>query len=93
MKEKIFKKVYKNLIKNLFLEKFKNVNLCFSFAIIYIINKMLVLLKNLVNYLKDSTFECFFKKYKILFKKKSFFTTYNDGKLKIEKEKKKRYNK
>ena len=35
----------------------------FSFVTIYIIRKMLVLLKNHLNYLKDNIFECFFKKY------------------------------
>ena len=45
---------------------------------------MLVLLKNNLNYLKDSIFECFLKEYKtFLFQKKSFFTTYNDGKFKL----------
>ena len=39
----------------------------FNFAIIYIIHKMLVLLKNHLNYLKDSILECFFKKYNGLF--------------------------
>ena len=39
----------------------------FNFVIIYIIHKMLVLLKNHLNYLKDSISECFFKKYKRLF--------------------------
>ena len=34
-----------------------------SFVIIYIIHKMLVLIKNNPNYLKDSIFECFFKEY------------------------------
>ena len=43
---------------------------------IYIIHKMLVLLKNYLNYLKDDIFECFFKKYnRLLFVlKKQFFT-------------------
>ena len=35
----------------------------FSFAMIYIIHKMLVVLKNYLNYFKDNIFECFFKKY------------------------------
>ena len=39
----------------------------FNFAIIYIIHKMLVLLKNHLNNLKDSILECFFKKYNGLF--------------------------
>ena len=33
----------------------------FNFVTIYIIHKMLVLLKNNLNYLKDSIFECFLK--------------------------------
>ena len=37
--------------------------LSFNFVMIYIIHKMLVLLKNHLNYLKDSIFECFFKEY------------------------------
>ena len=35
----------------------------FNFSIIYITYKMLVLLKNHLNYLKDSIFKCFLKKY------------------------------
>ena len=35
----------------------------FNFIMIYIIHKMLVLLKNNLNYLKDRIFECFFKDY------------------------------
>ena len=37
--------------------------LSFRFAMIYIIDKMLILLKNHLNYLKDNIFDCFFKKY------------------------------
>ena len=37
--------------------------LSYNFAMIYIINKMLVLLKNHLNYIKDSIFECFFEEY------------------------------
>ena len=47
----------------------------FSFVMIYIIHKMLVLLKNHLNYLKDNIFECFFEEYNRLFfflKKKIF---------------------
>ena len=33
----------------------------FNFVMIYIIHKMFVLLKNNLNYLKDSIFKCFFK--------------------------------
>ena len=35
----------------------------FNFAMIYIIHKILVFIKNHLNYLKDNTLECFFKKY------------------------------
>ena len=45
------------------LEDLKISLLNFSFVMIYIIQKMLVLLKNHLNYLKDNIFECFFKKY------------------------------
>ena len=44
---------------------------------------MLVLLKNNLNYLKDSILEWFFKEFSgLLFSLKNitFFTTYNDGK-------------
>ena len=39
----------------------------FNLAMNYITNKILVLLKNHLNYLKDNIFECFFKKYNRLF--------------------------
>ena len=43
----------------------------FSFIMIYIIHKMLVLLENHLNYLKDNIFKCFFKKYnRLLFFRK-----------------------
>ena len=48
----------------------------FNFVMIYIIHKMLVLIKNNLNYLKDSVFECFFKEYNrllIFFFKNNFF--------------------
>ena len=48
----------------------------FSFIMIYTIHKILVLIKNHLNYLKDNIFECFFKEYNILlifFKKMNFF--------------------
>ena len=67
------------------LENLKTSLLNFNFAVIYIIHKMLVLLKNNLNYLKDSIFEYFFKKYnRLLFflKRITFFTTYNDRKFK-----------
>ena len=58
-------------------------NLNFNFTMIYIIHKTLLLLKNNLNYLKNSIFECFFKEYKrlLFFKKKVFFTTYNNRKF------------
>ena len=43
------------------LEDLKMLLLNFNFALIYIIHKMLVLYKNHLNYLKDSSFECFLK--------------------------------
>ena len=49
----------------------------FSFAMIYIICKMLVFLENHLNYLKDNIFKSFFKKYNRLsyfFFKKIFFS-------------------
>ena len=46
--------------------------LSFNFLVIYIIHKMLVLLKNYLNYLKDRIFECFFKEYNRLFLKNNF---------------------
>ena len=57
----------------------------FNFVMLYIIHKILVLLQNHLNYLKDDIFECFFKKYNrllIFFKKIIFFITNNDGKSK-----------
>ena len=56
------------------LEESKISPLNFNFVIICIIHKMLVLLKNHLNYIKDSIFKCFFKEYdKIL----SFFFFFN----------------
>ena len=43
------------------LEDFKKSLLNFSFIMIYTIHKMLVLIKNHQNYLKNNIFECFFK--------------------------------
>ena len=47
----------------------------FNFAIIQIIHKMLVLLKNHLNYLKDSILECFLRSIIdfYFFQKKIFF--------------------
>ena len=47
----------------------------FNFAMIHIIHKILVLIKNHMYYLKDNIFEFVFKKYNrlLFFKKKLFF--------------------
>ena len=44
----------------------------FSFVMIYIIHKLLVWLKNKLNYLYDSIFKCFFKAHSRLFLKNFF---------------------
>ena len=46
---------------NLF-KDFKKSLLNFSFILIYTIHKILVLIKNHLNYFKDNIFECFLKK-------------------------------
>ena len=62
--KKIIKKIYKKNYKKMdLLEALKMSLLNFNFVIIYIINKMLVLIKNNLNYLKNSIFECCFKEY------------------------------
>ena len=62
--EKTYKrKLIKKIIKKEFIKRFKNSFLNFSFIIIYTIHKILVLIKNNLNYLKDNIFECFFKKF------------------------------
>ena len=56
-----------------------------NFFMIYIIDKILVLLKNNLNYFKDSILECVFKEYnRLLFflKKINFLKKYNNGKFK-----------
>ena len=47
----------------------------FNFAMIYITHKILVLVKNHLNYLKDNILECFFKKFNrlIFFEKTIIF--------------------
>ena len=56
------------------LEDFKKSLLNFSLIMIYTIHKILVLIKNHLNYPKDNIFECFFKKYnELLFFKRNFF--------------------
>ena len=49
------------------LEDLKMSLLSFSFVMIYIIHKMLVLCKNNLSYIKDSNFQCFLKEAKIDF--------------------------
>ena len=52
----------------------------FNFAVIYIIHKMLISLKNNLNHLKNNISECFFKEDdNILY---NSITTYNVGKFK-----------
>ena len=64
------------------LEDLKMSLLKFSFIMIFTFYKILVLIKNHLNYLKDNIFERFFKKYnRILFFLKKFFQTCNNGKL------------
>ena len=65
--------------------KLRNSLLNFNFAMIYIIHKILVLIKNHVNYLKNNICEFFFKKHNriLYFKKHIFFIIYNDGKSKV----------
>ena len=68
MKKKNHKKVYKKMGLRISL-------LNFNFAMIYIIHKILILIKNHLNYLKDNIFEFFFKKYNrlLFFLKINFF--------------------
>ena len=54
-----------------------------SFAMIFIIHKILVLIKNHLNYLKDNILELSFKKYKRLLKNYVFFIIYKDGKSNV----------
>ena len=65
----------KKVIKKL-LEDLKMSLLNFSFAVIYIICKMSVLLKNHLNCVKNNIFECFFKKYNIYIYIYIFFFKY-----------------
>ena len=60
-------------------------SLTFNFVMIYIIHKILVLIKSNLYHLKDSIFECFFKEYNkllIALKKLLFLKTNNNGKFK-----------
>ena len=46
-----------------FLEDLRMLLLNFNFTLIYIIHKILALLKNNLNYIEDNIFKYFFKKY------------------------------
>ena len=48
----------------------------FSFIVTYTIQKILVLIKNHLNYLEDNIFECFFEEYSglLIFLKKLIFS-------------------
>ena len=84
---KLIKKIIKNGLIRTFKKRMPISN--FSFVMIYIIRKMLVLLKNHLNYLKDNIFKCSFKKCnKLLFLKELiFFIIYSDEKSKAQKRK------
>ena len=73
MKKEIIKKSIKrmDLLEHLKMSLFN-----FNFNLIYIIHKMLALIRNNLNYLKDSIFECFFRKYnRLLVLKKMIFSS------------------
>ena len=55
------------------LKDLKILLLNFHLVMIYIIHKILVLLKNHLNYLKDNIFECFFNNRLLFFSKINFF--------------------
>ena len=60
MKKKL-KKIIKKMSKMDFLEDLKMSLLNFNFAMIYLIHKILVLLQNHLNYLKDNISKCFLR--------------------------------
>ena len=66
-------------------EDLKMLFLNFNFNMIYIIHKMLILIKNRLNYNKDSICEFFFKKHNrlLIFLKIIFSITYNNAKFKF----------
>ena len=67
------------------LEDLKMSLLSLSFVMIYIIHKIIALLKNHLNYLKDNIFECFLRiiiDFYFLKKYHFFKIIYNDGKCK-----------
>ena len=57
--------IYK-IIKKI-IERFKNDILCFNFVINYIIHKMLILLRNYLNFLDHSISRCLYKEYMLNF--------------------------
>ena len=63
MKKIIKKNVKKKLDKTDLFENLRMPLLNFNFVMIYIIHKILVLIKNHMNYLQDNIFKCFFKEY------------------------------
>ena len=69
--KKTYKKIYKKIYKKTNLSiSFLN----FNFVMIQIIHKILVLIKNHMDYFKDNIFEFLFKKYnRLLFFKKIIF--------------------
>ena len=81
---KIIREIYKNMD---LLEDLKMSLLNLSFIMIYTIHKILVLIQNHLNHLKNNIFECLFKEYKYntfnFFKKIIiFFIIYNNRKYK-----------
>ena len=74
MKKKL-KKIIKKMSKMDFLEDLKMSLLNFNFAMIYLIHKILVLLQNHLNYLKDNISKCFLRIIiNFYFLKKCFFS-------------------
>ena len=74
MKKKL-KKIIKKMSKMGFLEDLKMSLLNFNFAMIYLIHKILVLLQNHLNYLKDNISKCFLRIIiNFYFLKKYFFS-------------------
>ena len=60
------------------------ISLLFNFVMVYLIYKILLLIKNNMNYLKDNLFEFFLRNViKYLFFRKIFVIIYNDGKSKV----------
>ena len=64
-----------------FIKTIENFYFKFSFVVIYIIHKILVLLKNHLNFLKDSVFECFLRSIIDFHFSKTLISVkvYNDG--------------